>query len=186
LVAGTLVFGRPPTDAASPGAVRLAAGNEHLQRPSNRRDPGAVAWPRVQIEDPYTRYAATRALDGAVKWLAEVRCQQIFAEFTDRRGVPLGNRLREFGTSPEEYLRMLFFFDGAQHATCRRHGILAFTSVGSKSIYLCGRDFERAWKKNASEVQAAIIHETLHSLGLGENPPSARSINARVQLSCWR
>jgi hypothetical protein len=140
----------------------------------------------VQVEDPYTRHAAVRALDGAVKWLMELKCQRIFAEFTDRNGVPLGIRLREFETTPEGYLRMLYFFDGARQPTCRRHGILAFTTVGSRSVYLCGRDFERAWKKNASEVQAAIIHEMLHSLGLGENPPSARSINDRVQRLCWQ
>jgi hypothetical protein len=172
------------TESPSPGAVRVAAANGQPERPSNGGRPVRAAWPKVQVKDPYTRDAATRALDGAVKWLTEVKCQRVFAEFTDGKGVPLGNRLREFETTPEGYLRMLYFFDGAQHATCRRHGILAFTAVGSRSVYLCGRDFERAWKKNAREVQAAIIHEMLHSLGLGENPPSARSINDRVQRLC--
>jgi hypothetical protein len=28
----------------------------------------------------------------------------------------------------------------------------------------------RAWKKDALEVRSAVIHELLHSLGLGETP----------------
>ena len=100
--------------------------------------------------------------------------------------MPLGTRLREFQTTPEGYLRMIFFVDGTGHATCRRHGILAFTAIGSRTVYLCGRDFERAWKKDPQEVQATIIHEMLHSLGLGENPPSARQISDRIQRLCWQ
>jgi hypothetical protein len=51
---------------------------------------------------------------------------------------------------------------------------------------VCGRDFERAWKRNPREVQATIIHEMLHSLGLGENPPAPRDITDRVQQLCWQ
>jgi hypothetical protein len=81
---------------------------------------------------------------------------------------------------------MVLFLDGAQFATCKRHGVLAFTAQGSRVVYLCGRDFERAWRKDAREAQATIIHELLHSLGLGENPPSPRKITDRVQRLCWQ
>ena len=185
-LAGTLLAGPLPTEAPPAGTGRVIAGQGQAQRPSDAGDPRAAAWPRVQVEDPYTRDAATGALDGAVKWLADAKCQQVFTEFADAKGVTLGNRLREFETTPARYLRMIFFFDGSRHATCRRDGILAFTAVGSRSVYVCGRDFERAWKKNPREVQATIIHEMLHSLGLGENPPSARDISYRVQKLCWQ
>jgi len=29
-----------------------------------------------------------------------------------------------------------------------------------------------------------VIHEALHSLGLGEDPPSSREITARVSSAC--
>jgi hypothetical protein len=31
-----------------------------------------------------------------------------------------------------------------------------------------------------------VIHESLHALGLGENPPSSRDITNRVERRCWR
>ena len=33
-------------------------------------------------------------------------------------------------------------------------------------------------------AEAVIIHETLHSLGLGENPPSSQAITHRVLQQC--
>ena len=142
-------------------------------------------WPNIHVEDGYTRDAATRALEGASRWLAQPKCQTLFLEFKDERNLPLTAKLRELDTDPEGYLRMVLFLDGAQSATCRRHGVLAFTARGSRVIYLCGRDFERAWRRDVAEVQATVIHELLHSLGLGENPPSPRAITHRIQQLCW-
>jgi hypothetical protein len=142
-------------------------------------------WSNVQIEDPYTRYAARRALSGASHWLAQPKCQTLFLEFKDERHLPLATKLSELGTHPERYLRTALFLDGAQAPMCQRHGVLAFTARESRVIYLCGRDFERAWRRDAREVQATIIHELLHSLGLGENPPPPRRITDRVKRLCW-
>ena len=161
--------------------------------PSRPPSAGATAkpviagdWPNVAIEDPYTRDAARRALRGASLWLAHPQCHTLFLEFTDERQVPLSARLRELGTDPRGYLRMVTFLDGAELAACKRQGVLAATAPGSRVVYLCGRDFERAWRRDPREVQAVIIHELLHSLGLGENPPSPREITGRVQRLCWQ
>src|SRR5829696_239313 len=142
---------------------------------------GRNGWPNVHVEDVYTRDAAIRALEGASRWLAQAKCQTLFLEFKDERQVPLTARLRQLKTDPEGYLRMVLFLDGADSATCTRHGVLAFTAQGSRVIYLCGRDFERQWRRDVAEVQATVIHEMLHSLGLGENPPSPRAITHRIQ-----
>jgi hypothetical protein len=142
-------------------------------------------WPNIHVEDAFTCDAATRALEGASRWLAQPKCQTLFLEFKDGRNLPLTAKLRELETDPEGYLRMVLFLDGAQSATCRRHGVLAFTAQGSRVVYLCGRDFERAWRRDVAEVQATVIHELLHSLGLGENPPFPRAITHRIQQLCW-
>jgi hypothetical protein len=171
----------------------LALANEpanawRTQRPldgTGNGSRGRDEWPKVQISDPVTRDAARRALTAASKWLSNAKCTPLFSEFLDTNGIPLQERLRQMETTPEGYLQLVFFFDGAQHPTCKRDGILAFTAVGSRTVYLCGRDFERAWKRKPQEVQATIIHELLHSLGLGENPPSPRQITDRVQRLCW-
>jgi hypothetical protein len=31
-----------------------------------------------------------------------------------------------------------------------------------------------------------IIHESLHTLGLGENPPSSSEITQHVERRCWK
>ena len=37
---------------------------------------------------------------------------------------------------------------------------------------------------NPSQTEAYLIHEALHSLGLGENPPSPKEITGRVLAMC--
>jgi hypothetical protein len=76
--------------------------------------------------------------------------------------------------------------DGAGRGDCRRDGILAFSSTGSRVVYLCGRDFVRAAQRSPEETRAAIIHEMLHTVGLGENPPSSTETTYRVKQLCWR
>lgn len=159
----------------------------HIVAPTHA-DPQAAAevdWTNVEISDVYTRDAAKRALLGASQWLARPKCQSLFSEFKDQRGLPLTAKLRELESDPVRYLRLVRFLDGTGSSTCKRHGILAFTTPGSQVIYLCGRDFERAWRRDPRGVQATVIHELLHSLGLGENPPSPGQITYRVQQLCW-
>jgi hypothetical protein len=183
-------YGLIPTSIGRSGSVsareRVVVFNSHVSLPNDlRRTTTSDDWPNIHVEDVYTRDAATLALEGASRWLVRPKCQTLFLEFTDERNLPLTAKLRELDTDPEGYLRMVLFLDGAQSATCRRHDVLAFTARGSRVVYLCGRDFERASRRDVAEVQATVIHELLHSLGLGENPPSPRAITYRIQQLCW-
>jgi len=153
--------------------------------PSNGVTAATVEWPHVIIKDVYTRDAAKRSLSGAHEWLAKPACQSLFLEFHDERGLPLTERLRELSATPQSYLQLVYFLDGEQSRACKKDGVLAFTEPGSRVVYLCGRYFERASHRDAREVQATIIHEVLHSLGLGENPPSPGYITDRVRRLCW-
>jgi hypothetical protein len=143
-------------------------------------------WPKVLIRDPVTRDATSRALDDAARWLSAWQCARLFSEFHGADGQPLDERLRQLQSTPLDYLRLVYFHDGELNPACKRHGILAFTQVGSRVVYVCGRDFARAWNKQPREVVATLIHEMLHSLGLGENPPTPRDISDRVQRLCWQ
>ncbi len=127
-----------------------------------------------------------RALDDAVRWLSGPRCARLFSEFQDVDGQTLGARLRLLQSTPADYLRLVYFHDGELSPACKRHGVLAFTQVGSRVVYVCGRDFARAWNKEPREIVATLIHEMLHSLGLGENPPTPREITDRVEKLCWQ
>jgi hypothetical protein len=143
-----------------------------------------LPWTRVYIDDAFTGDAARRALRGASKRLAEPTCRLVFSEFQDGRGLPLSEKLGELGVSPEDYLRLVIFHDAAGSRQCGKPGVLAFTTRNSRIVYLCGRDFERAERRDPREMQVTIIHEMLHSLGLGENPPSPREISARILQRC--
>ena len=178
LLASLILAGRPLTAPLTADAV-TPHGAQGGPAASDR-------WPKVQINDPVTRDATKRALDGAAVWLSATRCEGIFSEFEDATGLPLRDRLGQLESNPTGYLGLIFFHDGSRHPTCERHGVLAFTAVGSRLVYVCGRDFARAWSKDQREVQSTLIHEMLHSLGLGENPPAPREITARVQQLCWQ
>jgi hypothetical protein len=44
--------------------------------------------------------------------------------------------------------------------------------------------FNEAAARNASRAEIAVIHEALHTLGLGENPPDSREITRLVTERC--
>ncbi len=63
---------------------------------------------------------------------------------------------------------------------------MAFTVPGSRVIYVCGREFRSAVERSRALADAVIIHELLHSLGLGENPPTPKVITDAVLARCAR
>jgi hypothetical protein len=167
-------------------AVSLAAARLLGAPEAGQASPTAEpAWPRLYNKDVYVRDALAKSLDAAAALLTTPKCQSLFSEFTDQRGRALTERLAELKLSLAEYLRAVIFDDGDAHRHCSNEEALAFTTVGSRVVHVCGPGFVRAWRREPSEARATIIHELLHSLGLGENPPSPRFINHRVKELCW-
>jgi hypothetical protein len=142
-------------------------------------------WSRVYIHDAYVRDAVVRSLDGASEWLEAPKCQSLLSEFADRHGRPLQERLATLNMTLAGYLSVLIFEDGEARPQCERPSVLAFTAAGDRIVRVCGRSFAKAWQREPLEGRATIIHELLHSLGLGENPPSPRAITYRVKQLCW-
>ena len=63
--------------------------------------------------------------------------------------------------------------------------MLAFTGQGHRVVYLCRERFEREWRAGESRfAEIVLIHEMLHTLGLGENPPSSQAITNHVLRRC--
>jgi hypothetical protein len=134
--------------------------------------------------NPMHAAAVDRAVAGATRRLQRPPCHHVFDEFHDAAGAPLRDRLDALAVSPADYLSLVVFADGSGRRTCRRDDVLAVTAPGSRVVYVCGRVFTEAAARQASRAEIAVIHEALHTLGLGENPPDSLEITRRVTARC--
>ena len=138
----------------------------------------------IHIAHEITAGTLHRLLDRARVRLSEPRCQQVLDDFGDSEGRPLRARLEETGRTPEDYLGLIVFYDGRKHPRCGQKGILAVTQVGSRVVWVCPEELYMSARRDPVWSDAALIHEALHTLGLGENPPSSREITSRVIRRC--
>ena len=139
---------------------------------------------RAQLP-PGTGLAALRkAVNGARRRLEQPECQQLFSEFSDVAGRPLQQNLDALGQTGASYLEWVVFADASGKPYCKAGGTFAFTAPGSRVVYVCGSQLSNAADQNAAKAEAVVIHEMLHSLGLGENPPTSLEITARVEARC--
>jgi hypothetical protein len=169
--------------AAPVSLAFMAAG---LREPAGAADlPGGAAMPyAIHVDHENTAGLLRELLDGARERLAEPRCQQVLDAFADADGRPLRARLEETGQTAEGYLGLIIFYDGRKHPRCGRKGTLAVTKVGSRAVWVCPGELADKALHNPVWAEATIIHEALHTLGLGENPPSSREITSRVIRAC--
>ena len=129
--------------------------------------------------------AVRQAVEGASLRLETPSCRQVLTDFQDLSGRPLRVVLDELGETPASYLRgLVFFYDGASRHRCASGDTLGSTSPGSRVVYVCPLQFSEVYRRDARLAEALIIHETLHSLGLGENPPASIEITQRVLARC--
>jgi hypothetical protein len=132
-----------------------------------------------------TRSHMERAVQGAMRRLQEPECQRVLQEFSTRDGVRLQEILDRDRVSAAEFVSRLTFIDGSLTPQCqKRQDIAAFTAPGLRLIYICGDRFVQDYSNLPRAADVLIIHETLHALGLGENPPSSGEITARVTRRC--
>lgn len=128
--------------------------------------------------------AVERAVSGAARRLADERCQKVFDEFEDGDGQPLRSTLDKWNMPPADYLRLIPFLDGSRRPLCRRGDVAFVTDVGVRRIYVCGRVFSAQQLREPGVAESMVIHEVLHTLGLGENPPTSIEITRRVDARC--
>lgn len=161
-------------------AVWLGCGAASSQAEPNGDPPGL--W--TQLPRSATRGALLRVARGALQRLESDECRRVYSDFADSHGRTLQANLDVLGHTPARYLRMILFTDGSRKDLCRKEPVLAVTSAGSRVVFLCPERFERAARQNPVHAEATLIHETLHSLGLGENPPTSNQITDQVLARC--
>jgi hypothetical protein len=147
-------------------------------------DPSGTQF-RVRIQRPVLAAGVRAALEGASRRLEDDACAAIFSEFKDAGGQPLSARLDSLGQSAHGYLRHVGFYDGQGVSRCLRSRVIAVTAPGSRAVWICPQ-FALQQKRDPGLAEVLLLHETLHSLGLREDPPSAAEITSRVVARCGR
>jgi hypothetical protein len=136
-----------------------------------------------RLQDAFQRSAVAYAIEAAAARLTSKKCQAVLDDFSAADGRTLREVLASRGVGPVEHLATLFFYDAPERA-CLKDWRLAMTTPGSRVVVVCGRRFERQRANDPGYSEALVIHEVLHTLGLGENPPSSEEIQARVLARC--
>ncbi len=135
--------------------------------------------------------AVEQARSGAMRKLRDPECLKVLTDFRDGDGRTLAENLEPWGMSAADYLQRLPFRHGGSLPICRREAVALVATEGSLPVYLCPAAgghprslFAAVQAGNSSLAEAMVIHEMLHSLGLGENPPTQSEITARVRARC--
>jgi hypothetical protein len=151
---------------------------------------GSVAGPSALVDPKMLMIAPGRAAisvrlarEGAARRLSQPRCAEIFGSFADGDGHPLQQTLDAYRLTGTEYLSLVYFSDGLERGPCGGESVLATTSPGSRVVSVCSR-FARTYRDDPTWAEMALIHEALHTLGLGENPPSSSEISRQVAARC--
>jgi hypothetical protein len=149
-------------------------------------DARAGAQPPVllRFDDMKSRFAVSQAFKGAATRLAHGDCHNVLADFTDATGRSLSTTLASTGRTAVEEFGSLRFVDDRRAPQCRGGAKLAFTQTGSHLIRVCGQHFTDWFARNRTTTEILLIHEFLHTLGLGENPPTSEAITERVAARC--
>jgi hypothetical protein len=167
------------------GVAILMAGFVAASAPADRGpsqdDRKALLWNLSR----FTAGTVRRALDLALSRLASPGCPRVYSDFELGGGGTPQDELDRLRMDPAEFLETLAFVDGSREPVCLM-GLAALTTTpGSRVISVCPL-FPRLQVNNPGLSASLIIHESLHALGLGENPPRSREITGAVERRCGR
>jgi hypothetical protein len=131
--------------------------------------------------------AVDSARTGALKRLESGECRKVFTDFADAEGRSLQQNLEEWSPSPAEYIGLIPFVDGSSQALCRKTKTALAASPGVRRVFVC-RTFAEVQLRQPGIAESMVIHEILHTLGLGEAPqqgaPTSIEITQRVEARC--
>ena len=156
---------------------------------------GALRSARVEGQTPLTLIGAegtllersvAEAAEKASSKLAAPSCQLVLSDFRSVDGHRLTEVLDGLGQDVQTYFRGLVFYDGRGKSICASRDILAATMPGSRAVFVCSTQFLEKSHRDPGLAAVLLIHEELHALGLGENPPSSREITQKVIQRCGK
>ena len=133
---------------------------------------------------PFNQGTVRSAIDLALTRLARPGCTLVYKDFELPKGGTPQTELDRLGMRPEELLENLLFADGSGDPACGIGRAALTTTPGSRMIRVCP-NFAQLHVRDPRRSASLVIHESLHALGLGENPPSSNEITNRVEGRCW-
>jgi len=134
---------------------------------------------------PFAESVVRRAIEFAFAKLARSECREVYSDFALEGGHTPQDELDRLGMGPGQLLKTIVFVDGSRHTACEPSRVAMFTKPGSRAIWVCP-SFTELHLRYPGLSASLIIHESLHALGLGEDPPSASEITRAVERRCWR
>ena len=126
----------------------------------------------------------SRAGEIAVEKLEKRECRMVLSDLRDDGGHLLSERLEAREVSAAEFFLQLTFIDGTAWSRCGDGSAAAGTNPGGAIVAVCPPAFGRILAKNPGLAADLLIHEMLHALGLGENPPTSEEITVQVVKRC--
>jgi hypothetical protein len=118
------------------------------------------------------RGALSHAVDPARSLAAERlgtdACRGIFEELPDFTGRPAARRLEAGERSPSAHFARLRFLESTE-GPCREDAAAAWSVAGDPRVRVCPRTFGAVAARDRREAAAILIHEALHTLGVGED-----------------
>jgi len=139
--------------------------------------------PRSDVRRAVHELTIERARDGAARKLEQPECLRLLEEFRDEAGHSLAENLATWQRSPVDYFQTTPYRDGSFHPLCRSGKSALVSVVGMRPVFVCP-GFRKQAERDPWTAENWLIHEMLHTLGLGENPPSSREITERVNERC--
>ena len=158
------------------GILQLLSASVHAH---SKPAPEAVA-DVAMIRDGGVSAAVERATRGARRRLEQEDCAEIVGDFATVSGRPLRDVLAELQLTPGAALSRVIFREGRESAACRG-AVAAFTGPGSRVVFICGSRFPAI---DRARTELIVIHELLHTLGVGELPPRSSEIDQAVAVRC--
>jgi hypothetical protein len=123
------------------------------------------------------------ARQGAQARLRSPECRKLLADFSDAEGRSLEQRLGAFALPPDEFLATLPLLDGSSRPLCQANRSHLLTTAGVPRVFVC-KSYLKAVYQERVMAEVYLIHELLHTLGLGENPPTSQEITCQVVRRC--
>lgn len=134
--------------------------------------------------DAGERFAVVSAAEGAARRLAAPACALVLGDFSDASGQPLASLDVAAPSALSGRWATLRFIDERDARRCQAGPTLAFTTPGARVVHVCGRRFRKFHASDPTSAEIIVIHEFLHTLGMGENPPTSDAITAQVAKRC--